>query len=140
MRTSTDRSAVAFVLAACAITFALVAGSTSIAVACGYCHGDKEAAVYDAGVLAKAKREGKRVVYAEVMGVVPDGIESRDTLLRAIASQSAVDKASIRVSSNPAAVSFAFAPNKANVPQLLEAISKKLSTKQWALKLLKTVE
>jgi hypothetical protein len=125
----------AFVLAAAFLTAAV-----PIAEACGFCHGDKVAAVYDAAMLAKAKSEGKHVAYAEVTGAVPDNLMTRDTLRRALAAQSAIDKASIRVSSNPAAVAFAFTPKKATAAQLLDQASKKLATQKWTLKILQIVE
>jgi hypothetical protein len=139
--TNTDRArTVAFLLAVSAISVALTAIEATVAEACGHCHGDKVAAVYDHEVLQKAKREGKHVAYAEVIGAVPDDMLARDTLRSAIAATAGIDKSSIRVSSNPAAVAFAFAPKGVRAEQLLERISKKLSGRQWSLKLLKTVE
>jgi len=136
---STDRHTASFVLLVFAVTLALVTGTASIAAACGHCHGDKEAAVYDAAVLAKAKRDGNTVVYAEVTGAVPDDAETKAALWRAIASMPAVDQTSIKVSTMPTAVAFAFNPKKGKVTELLAAISKKFGTKQWSLKLLKIV-
>jgi len=74
----------------------------ALAFACGACDEDKMAATYDHAVSQDAAAHQKAVVYCAVQGA------SQPDRLRAVAAQiDGVDPASVRVSSEPAALSFA---------------------------------
>lgn len=70
--------------------------------ACGTCVEDKVAATNDYAVVQDAARSGKSIVYCELQGAfVPDRLAAAARKVRG------VDPASVRVSREPAALSFA---------------------------------
>lgn len=74
----------------------------STAWACGVCVEDKVAATYDYAVVQKAAAGGKAMVYCEIKGA----FDVR-RLRNAARQVRGLDAASVRVASQPAAVSFA---------------------------------
>lgn len=80
----------------------LLALAPAVALACGVCVEDKVAATYDYAVLQRALAHGQVVVYCEVAGG-PDAARLR----QAAAKVASIDRDSVRVSTEPAAVSFA---------------------------------
>ncbi len=92
-----------------------VAGSSVLAaasaVACGACVEDKMAATYDHAQVEQAAAQGKVVVFCDLRGPVP----GRDAL-RAAAPVDGVATGSLRLSAEPAALSFVLDP-AAKTPQ-----------------------
>jgi hypothetical protein len=80
----------------------LLALAAPAAWACGVCIEDKVAATYDYVVLQRAASHGQVVVFCEIRGRV-DAARIRQAITR----MPAIDAASVRVSAEPAAVSFA---------------------------------
>ncbi|HWP10570.1 MAG TPA: hypothetical protein VNN06_02020 [Ramlibacter sp.] len=73
--------------------------------ACGVCVEDKVAATYDHAVVRQAAAKGKVVVFCEVQG----GLDAR-RIRSAARRVRGVDMSSLRLSSQPAALSFALDP------------------------------
>jgi hypothetical protein len=88
-------------------------------LACGTCIEDKVAATYDWAVEQSAKRAGHVVVYCEVQGAFEPG-----RLAVAARRVHGVDSESVRVSREPAALSFALDTRKQPVGHALEALRK----------------
>jgi hypothetical protein len=85
----------------------LVALAAPAVWACGVCVEDKVAATYDYAVVQRALAHGQVVVYCDMSG------RAAEARLRRAATQVAgVDAASVRISTEPAALSFALDPAK----------------------------
>ena len=78
----------------------------SAAHACGVCVEDKMAATYDHEVVPRALAQRRMVVFCEVEGAPLDVA----ALQRAAAREVGVEPRSVRVSAEPAALSFALDP------------------------------
>jgi hypothetical protein len=83
------------------IALALLAGAASATWACGTCAEDKMAATYDYATTQRATAAGKLVVYCEIAG----GYDA-DRLHAAARRVRGVDARTVRISADPAAVSF----------------------------------
>jgi len=90
---------------AIAIAAALAGIAPSAAYACGACVEDKIAATYDHGVVERAAASGDVMVFCEVTGA-PDLRRLRAAVRRV----RGVEPQSVRVSAQPAAMSFALDP------------------------------
>lgn len=112
----------------CAVLAALAPG----AWACGVCDEDKIAATYDHAVVRKAA--GARVVVFCELGGSVDAAR----ITRATGRVRGVDAASIRVSANPAAMSFALDTARQSPKAALAAIVR-AAPRGTRLKLLKVV-
>ena len=88
----------------------LLAGTATPASACGACVEDKVAATYDYEVVQHAIARGDVVVFCDVKGQLDAG-----RLRKALGKVGGVDKASIRVSTAPPAVSFALDTAKQSI-------------------------
>jgi hypothetical protein len=77
------------------------------AQACGVCAEDKVAATYDYGSVQQALAHGRVVVYCDLAGV-PDVQRARQLAARL----RGVERASVRVSASPAAISFVLDPKQ----------------------------
>ena len=93
------------------ITVALVAFAPTAGLACGACVEDKVAATYDHGVVEQAAASGDVMVFCEVTGSL-----DAQRLKRAVERVHGVKPQSVRVSAQPAALSFAVDPT-ARSPQ-----------------------
>jgi hypothetical protein len=80
----------------------LLALAAPVAWACGVCVEDKVAATYDYAVVQRALARGQVVVYCEVSGRA-DAAQLRHAAVKV----PALDAASLRISAEPAALSFA---------------------------------
>ncbi|MDQ8036178.1 MAG: hypothetical protein REI12_02065 [Pedobacter sp.] len=72
------------------------------ALACGACIEDKMAATYDYDAVQKAHAQKRTVVFCDVQDRI-----APEKLRQAVASTRGIDPGSIRISSEPAALSFA---------------------------------
>lgn len=134
MRMSRSRAAAIAVLLCAAVW-----GSADTASACGHCHGDKVAAVYDHAVVTKALKDGHGVEFAEVNGAFRMSGEDNAALARELAAIDGVDKGTVRVSANPSAASFAFDPRKGSAADLLEKANKRVAPMHWSMAHLQTI-
>lgn len=73
-----------------------------LAFACGACVEDKVAATYDHAVVQAAAAQKKQMVFCEVQGFV-----TPSRMRAAAARVPGIDASSVRVSTHPAAISFA---------------------------------
>ncbi|MEY4723559.1 MAG: hypothetical protein RLZZ324_1072 [Candidatus Parcubacteria bacterium] len=144
MRTCTDARVASpirtrvTVLVMALLTAALVTGGAGRAFACGFCHNDKKASVYDAALLQRAKAKGLTVVYAEFvdkdgkLAPVPDDIMVQDEIRRAVIAASGARAADIRVVTLPsAALCFSYDPKKGSVDAVLARVTARLSAHGW---------
>jgi len=93
-------------VAACAGALTLLSIAAG-AKACNACREDKIAATYDRPVIAAAARRGHTVIFAAVSGPITPNDRARERRIgRRVASVPGVDPGSVRVSLEPAAVSF----------------------------------
>jgi hypothetical protein len=103
-----------------AITVSLVlASAVSPAWPCGVCAEDKMAATYDHEVVTRARQAGHVVVFCELVGVVDAA-----RLAGAAARQRGVEAGSIRISPEPAAMSFSLDTRKQSPQDAVAAIQK----------------
>lgn len=111
------------------------------AQACGYCVEDKIAAVYDHAVVVRAAEEQHRVAFFALAGPLsaPDS-GTRYAIERAVESTYGVDRHSARVSTENAALSFAFNPKAAPFALVHRTLARKLSAHGVSLELLSTMD
>jgi hypothetical protein len=98
---------------------AILAGTAIQVSACGACVEDKVAATYDYDVVQHAIARGDVVVFCDVKGRVDAG-----RLRMALRKVVGVDKASIRVSTAPQAVSFALDTAKQSIAAAAAALQR----------------
>lgn len=106
---------------------------TAEGLACGVCAEDKMAATYDHGVVQQAATLKRLVVYCDVQGSV-----APEQLREAASRASGVDPGSIRVSKEPAALSFMLDPMVQSAPEAVAEIRRALDS-TVSLALLKSV-
>lgn len=97
-----------------------IAFAAPAAWACGVCVEDKVAATYDHAVLQKAQASGKVVVFCELSGPL-----DKPRITRAAAHVRGLDPASLRVSANPGALSFALDTNAQSPQAAVAAIQQR---------------
>jgi hypothetical protein len=111
----------------------LLALHAAVAGACGHCVEDKVAAVYDYATVTKAKAARHAMAFFAIEGrLVPD-----ESLRQAIASMAratdGVDKESVRVSLDLAALSFSFDPRRTSLGTVRKSITRKMAFKKLGL-------
>lgn len=97
----------------------LLALVAPVAWACGVCVEDKVAATYDYAVVQRALAHRQVVVYCEVSGHPEDG-----RLRQAAAKVPALDRESLRISVEPAALSFALDPARQSPKAAVAALQR----------------
>jgi hypothetical protein len=112
----------------------LILGATQ-ALACGYCVEDKIAAVYDHAALQQAQAHRQSVVYFAIDGAIRD---SGKALEKMIESAPGVQKGTVRVSVEAAALAVAFDPRRTPLAALQRALEQKLKSRGLELLLLDT--
>ena len=96
----------------------LLAACSGAALACGTCDEDKIAATYDYAVVQHAAHAGHVMVYCAVQGAFePAKLAAAARRLRG------VDPASVRVSRDPAALSFALDTRRQKVGAALHSLA-----------------
>lgn len=98
---------------------ASVALAADAASACGYCDGDRIASVYDASVVAAAKRVGNGVVYVAIEGPFGGSDQERVAIVKAVESVPGIVKGSVFVSHAPSAARLVFRPSKGSAETLV---------------------
>ncbi len=94
------------------------------ASACGACIEDKMAATYDYDVVQKAHARQHTVVFCDVQDRI-----APEKLRQAVASTKGIDSGSIRISSEPAALSFALDTRRQSPAAAVAAIATALQGK-----------
>jgi uncharacterized protein (DUF2236 family) len=118
---------------------ALASTLAAPAFACGVCVEDKIAVTYDQAVITQAARSGQLVVFAAVEGAA-DAKRSSVALKRAASRVHGIDGASVRVATDPAAVSFALDAKARTPEQALKAIEQGAGPLGLHLTMLRVVE
>jgi hypothetical protein len=103
-------------LRAVVLAVASLAGGAA-ALACGVCAEDKMAATYDHAVVERATAAGHAMVYCEVVGRF-DAVRARQAARRV----RGVDESSLRVSAQPAALSFALDTRQQSAQAAVQAL------------------
>jgi len=103
------------------ITVALVALAPAASLACGACVEDKIAATYDHGVAEQAAANGDVIVFCEVTGSL-----DAQRLKQAVRRVHGVKPQSVRVSAQPAALSFTVDPRAHSPQAAVEAAQRSL--------------
>ena len=117
------------------LAFLLAGFLTGNALACGYCVEDKIAAVYDYAAVTQAAARQQKIVYFAIDGAIRDARER----LQALAEEAqGVQKGSVRVSVDAAALAVAFDPRRTSLAALQRALEQKLRGRGLELLLLDT--
>lgn len=95
--------------------------------ACGHCAEDKMAAVYDFAVVSKAQALHQHVAFVAIDGSFSTDAKTRGAIADAVRTAEGVDRASVRVSLELAAFSFAFDPKRASFASIHRSVGRQLS-------------
>ena len=112
----------------------LLLGAAPRLQACGHCKEDKIAATYDYSVVTAAKRKGQTVVFAELRGIRGSTAQLDSWIRQQAGATTGVVEGTVRVSLEPAALSFVCAPEA--VSSTLRAIALKLARRGLAASLI----
>ena len=96
--------------------------------ACGVCIEDKVAATYDHAVMQRAAASGKAMVYCEVHGSLD--VRRWQSAARQVRG---LDPASVRVSREPAAISFALDTSQQSPQAAVAAVQKAVPGSRMAI-------
>jgi hypothetical protein len=119
---------------------AMLAAVTSSVMACGYCVEDKIAAVYDHAVATRAIAHRHQVVFFAIEGNIPPGEESRRMLEANARALAGVERGSVRVSVDAAALSAAFDPARASLVDAERALNRKLAARGLHASIMRVIE
>ena len=108
------------------------------AIACGACVEDRVAATYDHAVMTAAAARHHVVVFVGIDST-RGGTAIVNEVRRAAAASNGVDAASVRVSAEPSALSFAIDPAVTTPKAALAAIQTRLRAKKVALTMIRVV-
>jgi hypothetical protein len=111
----------------------LAALHASAAFACGYCVEDKVAAVYDHAVAMQAFGQKHQVAFFGIDGPLIVNDASRREIETLAKSVDLLDKGSVRVSVESAALSVAFDPHRTSFAAVQKSLEKKLAAKKLSL-------
>lgn len=105
----------------------------AVAGACGHCVEDKVAAVYDYATVTKAKAARHAMAFFAIEGrLVPDA-SLRQAIGNMARTTDGVDKESVRVSLDLAALSFSFDPRRTSLATAQKSIVRKMLFKKLGL-------
>ena len=104
----------------------LLAASAAAAQACGYCVEDTVAAVYDYGLHQRTLALKHEIAFFAWDGPINRDDATRRNIAQAVESVAGVDRGSVRVSMEPAALALAFDPRKSSAGAMQTAISQRL--------------
>jgi hypothetical protein len=115
------------------VAVVLAALHTSAALACGYCVEDKIAAVYDHAVAMQAFSQKHQVAFFGIDGPLIVNDATRREIETLAKSVDLLDKGSVRVSVESAALSVAFDPRRVSFAAVQKSLEKKLAPKKLSL-------
>jgi hypothetical protein len=102
----------------------LLALAAPAAWGCGVCAEDKMAATYDHAVVQRASANGRVVVFCELAGAV-----DVERVRKAAKSVRGLDASSVRISANPAALSFALDSTRQSPDAAAAAVQRALDSR-----------
>ncbi len=124
----------------CTVGALLVLVGSAPATACGHCVEDKVAAVYDHGVESRARLKRHHVAYFAIDGPLVVNPAVKRSIEAILSSTDGVDKNSVHVSLELAALSFSFDPRRKSFASAQQAIEKKLAPSGLRLMELKFID
>jgi hypothetical protein len=119
------------------ILLALFTVAPIVAAACGVCIEDKMAATYDHAVITSAFNRGHAVVFAEMLDASAATKGQERKVVQAFEAIAGVDRGSVRVSFNPAAISFALDEQLTDAQKVLSAAEVVMKS-GWRFALIRT--
>lgn len=122
-----------------AFVFAVALALWRPAPACEVCVEDHVAATYDYGVVARAEAAGQKVMFVAVSGRDAGGPRGEAAVRKALAAVPGIDRASIRYSAFPTAVSFAWNSKRYDSGQILRTVNGGLGGSGLALIAIKVI-
>lgn len=111
-----------------------------LAGACGHCVEDKVAAVYDHAVVTQAQARNYSVVFFAIEGSLAPGASLKAAIEEAARAVAGVDKDSVRVSIEQAALSLAYDSSRTSAETVRKALAAKLLSKKLKLEELKVLQ
>lgn len=105
----------------------------SAATACGHCVEDKVAAVYDYTIATAAFKQKHQVAFFGIDGPLVVNDDTRRDIASIARDIRGLDKDSMRVSLESAALSVAFDPARISFAALQSALERKLASKKLSL-------
>jgi hypothetical protein len=112
----------------CAVVGLVVALASAAALACGHCVEDRIAAVYDHALVQRTLASKHQVAYFAWDGPTERSEAVRMKMLALGEATTGVDKGSVRVAMDPAAIAVAFDPRRTSAEAVAAALQKKLGT------------
>lgn len=110
------------------------------ALACGYCVEDKMAAVYGHATVTRALAQKHQVAFFHIEGELASGPATKRALEGFANEVAGVHRGSARVSTESAALSVAFDPQRTAVAALQAALEHKLAARRNTLMLLQVMD
>jgi hypothetical protein len=107
--------------------------TVATALACGYCVEDRIAAVYDHALVQRIAGSQHQLAYFAWDGPSERGEAARLKMLALGEATAGVDKGSVRVSMDPAAIAVAFDPRRTSAAAVGAALGKKLESLKLAV-------
>ena len=108
--------------------------------ACGYCVEDKMAAVYDHATVTRALAQKHHVAFFHIDGELASGPATKRALEELANAATGVERGSAHVSTESAALSVSFDPQRATVASLQAALERKLAARRNSLILLQVMD
>jgi hypothetical protein len=123
-----------------AIVLAALLALSHQALACGSCVEDKMAVVYDHATVTRALAQKHQVAFFHIDGELTSGLATKRTLEGFANDLAGVDRGSARVSTESAALSVAFDPQRMSVAELQAALERKLAARRNTLMLIQVMD
>jgi hypothetical protein len=101
--------------------------------ACGYCVEDKIAAVYEHAAVSRSIAGGRTVVFFAIDGELKHGAATRARIEKLVAAVPGVEPASVRLSTEAAALALAFDPRRTSLAAVQQTLERKLAAQKLSL-------
>jgi hypothetical protein len=101
--------------------------------ACGYCVEDKIAAVYEHAAVSRSIAGGRTVVFFAIDGELKHGAATRARIEKLAAAVPGVEPASVRLSTEAAALALAFDPRRTSLAAVQQTLERKLAAQKLSL-------
>jgi hypothetical protein len=117
----------------CAVVSLVATLASAAALACGHCVEDRIAAVYDHALVQRTLAGKHQVAYFAWDGPTERSEAVRMKMLALGEATTGVDKGSVRVAMDPAAIAVAFDPRRTSAEAVAAALQKKLGALKLSL-------
>lgn len=102
-------------------------------LACGHCVEDKIASTYDHAVIQRAAAQKHAVAFFHIEGITPATVSAVSGLRTSVDSAPGVDRGSVRLSLDAAALSVAYDPARVSFARLQRALDRTFGVKGLVL-------